>query len=401
MRWDYFTGYSSLLVDNVELFSTSADGKKILLLRPHNISANGQALYDLALLDYDTLQTAALLEEVPYPYWLAISPDGSWFAYQERAEGGAIHARRVDSPTQYVELGECDPGDNAAATNEFLCSQLAWSPDSHQVVWSDANGLWISAPLQPEAQFVHEPMVEVSDPKGSVSKVPVTLHNIAWSPAGRVISVQVTPSLQGVHWMSVIDTRLGRMKDIPESSEYTELSVSVHWTQAGRLVVAHGGDDGSPFIKLWDVLVTNSDLMVLRRKYELDLERLTGANAAATASATSQAQGPVHLTWFSEYDEDTFFLGITYTSPANQNGSNAAPLLFSLNLNEGGIRKLIELPYDASHVLWAPDGSGALILGEHEQLLFFSLLKNNLSDVHSNIGAGAHSFVWLPPAPRR
>jgi hypothetical protein len=67
MRWDHFTGYSGLLADNVELFSVSADGQKIILLRPHNVSGNGQALYDLDVLDYATMQTAALLEQISYP----------------------------------------------------------------------------------------------------------------------------------------------------------------------------------------------------------------------------------------------------------------------------------------------------------------------------------------------
>ena len=251
------------------------------------------------------------------------------------------------------------------------------------------------------AQFIHKPAVEVSDPKGNITEMPVTLHNITWSPVGRFISVQVMPSLEGVRWQSVIDTRLGVLKDIPESSEYTALAVSVHWTETGRLVVAHGGDDGLPFVKVWDVLVTNSDLMVLKRKYEVNLERLIGTQPPATGSVPTPTQEPVHLTWFSEYDESTFILGLTFNAPNGQNESTTAPVLFSLNLNEGGARKLIELPYDAREVFWAPDGSGALVLGEHGQFLFFSLKNNALSDVRSNIGTGAHDFVWLPPAPRR
>ena len=396
MRWDSFTGYSGLLADNVELFQASADGKKILLLRPHDISANGQALYDLALLNYETLQTAPLLEQIPYPYWLAISPDGNWFAYQERAEGGMIYARSSDTPSQSVELGECNSGNS-----DLLCSQIAWSPDSRQVVWSDSNGLWISSPLQPEAQLIHKPVVDVSDPKGNITEVPVTLHNITWSPVGRFIKVQVMPSLEGVRWQSVIDTRLGRLKDIPESSEYTALSVSVHWTKAGGLVVAHGSNGSAPFVKTWDVLVANTELVELRRKYEINLDQLIGALPTATSETPTEAPQPAHLTWFSEYDETTLFFGMIFTAPTSPDRSKNAPILFSLNLSAGGSRKLIDLPNDASEVYWTPDGSGALILSEQGQFLFFSLRNNTLSDVGSGIGAGAHGFVWLPPRMRR
>jgi hypothetical protein len=426
MRWDHVTGYASRLTENVEAYSVSADGKNILLLRPLVISANGQMVYDLDLLDYDSKLIYSLLHQITQPYQAAISPDGKWFAYQEKAEGGKIYAHHTDSPEQPIEIGECN------ALNEFHCAQLAWSPDSQQVMWSDVSGVWLSAPLQPEAQLVHESRATVRDPKGQTSEIPVTLHSISWSPNGRFVMLQVMPSPQGVHWQAVLDIRLGRLADIPESSEYAARTASVQWSTpmvdpmvsedltavpelpGSRLLVAHGSsgaESGAPFVKIWDALPTNNDLLVLVRKYMLnpwDFPPLLSSQAPGTATpqATEQARDQTDcLTWLFQPDANSLNMGLVVTPAANPTGAQAA--LFTLNLPDGRVHPLVELPADVAEVLWAPDGSGALILGWHGQVMFYALKDNRLQDLHQALAipdqaaASPHDFLWLPPTLRR
>lgn len=403
MRWDHVTGYSSLLADNVTEFSISANGKNILILRPSHVSANGQSLYDLHLLNYETLQTSELVEQIHYPYHLEISPDGNWFVYQEKAEGGSISARRTDFPNHLEELGNCVSGNSTTPTGDLICSQLSWSPDSRQVVWSDINGLWLSSLQQPTPELIHKPMVSVSDPKDNITEIPVILHNISWSPVGRFVTVQVTPSLEGVHWHAVVDTRLGHLEEIPESSDLTTDFVSIHWTLTGCLIVAHGGNGNLPLIKIWNVFPTNPDLMVLNRIYELNTSHLARLSTPSD-TATPDLREAARLDWFYELDEKTILLGLTFPSNLNQDGeSQTIPMLLSLNLINGQIQKLVGLPFDITETLWAPDASGALLLGSNSQYFFFSLTSNNpqLVDLRSVIISGAHNFIWLPPAQRR
>ena len=396
MRWDHFTGYSSLLVEDVEAFSASANGKKIALVRPLEISANGQALYNIDLLDYDTKQTFVILEEVPRPKSLAISPDGKWIAYFEDSTGGIVHARRTDTPGHHVEMGECQ------AANELHCTQLAWSPDNRQALWSDSRGLWSSAPLQPEAQQIHIGRVSVSDPRGNLTDIPVTFSAISWSPTGRFVLVRVSPSPQGVHWQAVVDTRLGKSSSVPDSSEYTAQTVNVSWMESGSLLVAHGsGAGGQPFVKIWDVVPTNLTLMVLNKAFDLqsnDFPPLPQMIAATAESAVpgSENQSDISncLNWPDQIDEISLRLGLQI------NGSSGTPMLFTLSLIDGRVQKLINLPQDVMEVIWSPDDSGALVLGSHAQILFYRSKDNTLLDLYSVIGKGATAFTWLAPAPR-
>jgi hypothetical protein len=91
---------------------------------------------------------------------------------------------------------------------------------------------------------------------------------------------------------------------------------------------------------------------------------------------------------------------LTFTTPITSS-NQASAALFSLSLIDGRVQKLVELPPDTREALWAPDGSGALILGVQLPYTFFSFNDASLVDLQAIIATGARNFVWLPPAQRR
>lgn len=382
MRWDHLTGYASLLADRVEAFSVSANGREIILLRPHYITANGENLYDLDLLDFSTKQVHSLLEKIPRFHQITISPDGKWVVYIDQENGGLVHARRTDTPNHHVELGECQQ------QTEVHCQRLLWSPDSRYVVWSETRGIWTSAPSLANPQLLHAPRVDVLDPKGKTTSVDVVLEALSWSPLGRFVLVRAIPSPQGVRWYEILDTRLGRMTSIPGSSEFTTPSVDLYWMQDGSFLVADGSESqgSEPFtLQSWSIVPTNNQVLLPGKTYELR------SNDFPTIPITTSNQN-VRLTWLSQQDSETLALGIWVAA-------STSPTLFQMSLYDGKLLKIVDLPIGSSQVLWAPDGSGALIIGQSSQVFWLSRSKE-LRDLNSILGNDASTFFWMPPLSR-
>jgi len=62
--------------------------------------------------------------------------------------------------------------------------------------------------------------------------------------------------------------------------------------------------------------------------------------------------------------------------------------------------QLMQIPDDTRQTLWAPDGSGALVINGDGQVYFASLANNQLLDFGATLGEKAGDFTWLAPAPR-
>jgi hypothetical protein len=81
-------------------------------------------------------------------------------------------------------------------------------------------------------------------------------------------------------------------------------------------------------------------------------------------------------------------------------GASSPFALFTLDLSHGTLFSLGEIPSDTIEVLWAPDGSGAILLGTRSQPVFLQFDQNTMLDLQSQFGSDAHGFRWLAPMPR-
>ncbi len=137
MRWDPLTRHAISLAQNVTGFVASADGQVIILLRPQKITANGAQKFNLDALRLDDQQIITLIDNAMQPGTILASPDGNLVAYtQNLAEGVTIYLLPVEAGNRPQKLGVCQPAPAAE------CASLAWSPDSRDLLWSDAQGLW-------------------------------------------------------------------------------------------------------------------------------------------------------------------------------------------------------------------------------------------------------------------
>jgi len=391
LRWDHVTHYSSSLAENVVAFSTNANGSKIVLLRPRGMAANGNELFDLDLLDFSNKQTYTLIEGTSRLLDLALSPDGAWLAYQHRLDGrSTISLMRISDPANPVDLGPCEaqPADS--------CTPLAWSPDSQSLAWSDQRGLWVAGAGKGSARLLHSGTVEVPDPQGNTSQIEAQLTAPEWSPVGRFVLVQVVPDQSEASWQAVIDSLTGGMGQVLDSYKTSPGQVSVSWLPDGRLAVARSSDQEKQTpaaIQVWDVLATNPALLVSTGLYKFPAGILPSGVTSDTIS--NQLIYALRLDWIQQTTPGHVLFGVRQAENSTQSA------LYDLNLLTNSVTELFQLTPEIERILWAPDGSGLLILTSDGRALFTSADGKEIFNLEPTTGSAPTGFVWLPPTLRK
>jgi hypothetical protein len=390
MRWDPLTGHAFSLAQNVMDFDASEDGQVIVLLRPQKIAANGVRQFELDALQLNNQQIFNLIDNASQIQQITVSPDGSYVAYtQEQPEGVTIFISPVAPDNQPHILGKCQPEPTAE------CASLAWSPDSRDLLWSDALGLWqasaSSGVKSIEAQHIHPNNIQIKDPKGQNLEIKARFTDLQFAPTERFVLMKVAPLGSQVGWQAVFDRRSGLLAQAADTYVTSEVEAQVKWKADGNLLVAHASEPGRyipPFIHIWFVIPTNPELLVSGKQYNLYSDDFPFSTAQSKAV-------PAHcLQWLSEVQPNHLVFAIQL------NQSNDPPVLFDLNLLNGSLTKLQVLPTETTQVLWSPDGINALILGGRNQIYHLSLKTGELTDLQPTIGSGARQFVWMPPALR-
>lgn len=385
MRWDHVTDFKTPLVEGVWEYSASQDTRRIVLLRDTKITANGVALYNLDLLDMETKQVTSLLKGIPRINRLTISPNGLWVAFQEQNEASpTIYVLNIRHPDQRQQLGICHE-----PVGEF-CNEIGWSPDNYALFWEDAQGIWISKLGKGQPKLLTGHNIEVSDPRGEMSQVAVAFNDVNWSPGGRYLLTQVITEAQ-VCWFAVLDSYQSRWTEVPGTFDnICPTSASVNWTDDGKLLVANISQQTAyPNLTLsqWQVIPTRTGLFALEREMEfsnLQID-LTGSSPAGETELITLWPGKIL---------DKFIgFGIGTANPANEMA------LYLIDLEQEQLKVIIRRPDQADLALWAPDGSGVLLLGASKKVVYVPF-QDVLIDLAESHGIFGDRFVWTPALPR-
>ncbi len=389
LRWDHVTQYSSSIAENVVSFSTNMQGSKIALLRPSGVSANGNELFDLDLLDIASKQTRHLIEATPRLTDMSLSPDGAWLAFQQiKGDDPAIFLLMLSEPAVPIALSKC------LGLEPDGCTDIVWSSDSRSLLWSDKRGVWIASAGTGSAIQLHTSLVEVPDPQGRISKLEVRFATLGWSPVGRFALLQVFPNQSEASWHAIIDTRTGRIGQVLDSYRLAPMAVNVSWLPDGYLAVARGSDleHSSPAtIQLWNVLATNPELLVSSGKYEIPSDLLSAE--AVSLTTTDNEAVPLQIDWVQQISPDHIIFGAFLPS--------SKVLLIDLNLQTEAMDALFQLQEDIVKVLWAPDGSGVLAVTSNGKAFFVSPDGKIQTELKAADGIELSGFIWLPPSWRK
>jgi hypothetical protein len=125
---------------------------------------------------------------------------------------------------------------------------LAWSPDSRDLLWSDALGLWqvpvnSGASLQ-KAELVHPNSVQIKDPKGQNLEIKAQFTDLQFGPSERFVLMKVAPIGSQVGWQAVFDRRSGLLAQATDTFVTGDLETLVKWQANGNLLVGHASEPG-------------------------------------------------------------------------------------------------------------------------------------------------------------
>lgn len=394
IRWDPHTQYGVVLAENVVQFSISQSGKTIALLRRKGIAANGQELFDLELLDFETKQTQPLMRLRPDLADPVLSPDGHWLAYRTPQDGRKIYAAPTGDPEAAILLGECAAAGGEPPA-EGDCSPPVWSPDSKSLLWTDPRGVWLAETAHSPAVNLSPGPVALSDPKGQPVQVEVGFSEPRWSPLGRFILVRVSPRQSEVSWHSALDTKTGRLVQVVDSFLLEESDSSLAWLPDGRFVVAHASQPLKRLpaqVQLWSVVPTSAELLLAGKIIQFDLTSVLAQ--LELNEAQNAADQKICLEWVQPSLPDHLGLGVRLLSTSQR------PLLFEVHSQKGLLMPLAELPSNTLQIRWSPDGTGVLLISQEQKLTYLDLETLELIDLNGALLRPGDA-AWLPPVIRK
>jgi hypothetical protein len=386
MRWDHVTNFTSILVDSVSTFVVNKSGMRIGIIKPKKVVANGEKLFDLVLLDFNEMKLHTILNSARALDHISISPKGDWIVFRSLADNGSIYlVSTTENNGERIKLGTCGQIDKVS------CSELVWSNENLYLAWSDESGVWVTKPEEIRTERIIKPEIIIKDPEGNISKVSVRFSNLQWSPFGRFLLAKVSSISSNIQWYAIIDTRRKKVALIPDTFSPIDTETNIFWTPNGRILLIQGADiasDNSSYIKTWKVTPTRDDLILLEKNINIS------PGMILNLSHLPDTESALIVHWTQQWKDNEILFGVTWQD------NKTASLLLKYDIENGKISELAKIPIFSSKVLWSPDFSGVLIIGNHESLLYKSFISGEILDLSSILGTNATNFFWLPPKPR-
>ena len=353
----------------------------IALFRSKGIAANGVELFDLALLDVEKGSFRLLIEEMPRIFQLSLSPDGQWIAYSTDEKTGRIYALGTDGIGKPIEIG------SYTVDEDWEYGQILWAPDGRRLLWSDASGIWITNPDEPDAKQILTDVIEIKDLQGEKSSVRVMYPSLTWSPLGRFILAQVQPYQSTVKWQGIIDTRLGQISEVPGTYEYQSPAANARLGQNGDLLVSSGFDPEEshfPSLGIFRIVPTRDDMVIPKEEYLFHQEEF------------------VSITGDFNYNNQ-FFLDVPtqidkwkYSFIINPAEKARPPLLFLFDKKSGSLSVVSEVPIDTISIDWSPSGEASILQGQHGSVLLILAEERQVIDVGAAWEMDSCCVDWMP-----
>jgi WD40-like Beta Propeller Repeat len=381
-RWNDVSDEISLMAASVASFTSSENGHKVALLRSRGLANQNGNAFNLDVMDLQTNRTRTILQDTQQIFLLAISPDGQWIAYTSQERGGSIFLLSAENGASPTKLGNCSQPDHTLNCD----NGPVWTSDSHSLAWSDEQGVWVYTMEGDQTILAIPGKLEVSNPKGELSHIQVSFSQMSWSPQGRYLKAEVSPNGSDVHWQSVLDTRTGRVGEVPETYTQARTSSELTWLPDGSLCQIRSSDhqqNQGPVANLWRVLPTRENLLQEVKSFTLQSDDFPSLVNNLPALNDVPA-------WLESIDDRLISFALFLPEQARPG------ILFTMDLKYGAVQKINELPSNTQMILWAPDHAGTLVQSQQGEILFIPRDGSVPKNLTPSLGSDAKEFRWLP-----
>ena len=350
--------------------------KTVAMLVDKGITANGIEQFKICVFLIEFGEVYTLIDNIPRPSDLDMSPDGKWIAYTDPSRSGVIVILSSENREGGQIFTLCSGGG---------CNGKIWSPDSRFLLWSDETGIWLLDVVSGEQENIRSEIVKVSDQSGKVFELPVGYTPIAWSPSGRYVSVGIHPERSDIQWIGILDTKTDRMVEVPGTHSYPEDNAVHTWNNDGTLTTMRVRvEDEEDFLEIttYEIVPTHTDLMIATGIKTFTIPKVI------TGIDNSKFQSP-RLYNLHQQASGIYSLMLV----ANSLASNS--WLVTLGNQEQFIKVIAEIPRDSLEALWSPDGKHAIILGQHGARLLYTDTQDKLYDLRAYLGDDLKDIHWL------
>ncbi len=371
-----FTGDCSSLY--IAEFAIDNLNKTAAMLVDKGITANGIEQYQICVFLFESGEAYMLIDNIPRPSDLDISPDGKWITYVDTSQSREI----VILQSEHREIGQA-----LTVCRGGGCNGKIWSPDSSFLLWSDKSGIWLFDVDSGEQDNILPGIVKVSNQSGGEIELPVVYKPIAWSPSGRYGSVEVHPERSDIQWVGLLDTKTARMVEVPGTHSYLEDDAIHTWNDDGTLTTVQFGVENEENIletTTYEIVPTHTDLMIATGMKTFSIpEMITGIDNSKSLS----------LRLYNLHQQES---GI-YSLILFTNSLSSDSWLVKMDNQEQFIKVITEIPPDSLDALWSPDGKHAVILGQHGARLLCNDTGDTLYDLRAYLGEDVKEIFWLSP----
>ncbi|GJM40562.1 MAG: hypothetical protein DHS20C20_08440 [Ardenticatenaceae bacterium] len=384
-------------IGSITAYAMNADGKRAVVARVTNSTnapdvqnAPAEYGYELLFVDMISREVWTLVPQVDNLQGFELSPDAQQLAFIGSGLNGnpdAVSNEPIPTNLYVMETGGGNPANLRTVHRcQRLCSSPEWHIENNLMVFGDDDALWLYniAAAEPERLFDNNPFNSDMTDVGEVSVYwPET-----WARNGRTLMLWHG----GWEWGSraLYDLPTGVLLEIPNSLIFADIfPTQVSWMPDDRILVWRtdfSEEAFIPLVALWRFDVGSGEL-ILEETAQLSHENLGvmggihledgrfafALDAAPLGSEAEQLQAPQGIYQLTSLAEQ----------PERVN---------SLPPNEGGSRQVT--------VLWAADGSGALLLQSDrptQPLLYYAPADSNiLYEVTAVFGQNPRAFQWQP-----
>ncbi len=368
------SGRQTLLFGNVYRFAINAEGTVAVAARA--IPADSMSS-ELWWVDTNSGQRRQLVATVPGLIDMSLSPDGRSLLYiasdaDNLFWSGTVYQLDLVGDDEPMAVGPCT--DMATVIVEppvrRACLGVLWTRDSQNMLWSDANGIWLRHVAATEATLIL-PATAMSEE----DFLPL-YHLREWSLNGRYLMLSVTTQLQQAE-TAVLDLATNKLLTIPETLVSEDKGyVEVDWMQDGRLFVIREQDEQgqvAPSMQLWRL---NDGQLILEETTALTLPPHTWLQDAVHFITGRYA--------FTLIGDDPLLSGLYLMASSNEQP-----------------QRVNGLPYIAGETTWLYDNAGAIMTmpGRDDSVVFLGVEPGRgiVYEIRPFLGHHTSQFAWLTP----